>query len=263
MAPNAMKPEVAVKSAAPRLSVIIPALNEIGELGATLAAVARARARASYDCEVIVVDGGSDDGTAEWAESQDGVIARRASAGRALQLNAGAEMARAPWLFFLHADSHPDRGLLEGLAPRLGGPRDKAYTFRLKLRGPAPIFRFYERGVEWRCRKLGLAYGDQGMCIHRSLFASLGGFRTDADMEDLDFVLRLRGRGGLEMLPFDVRTSTRQWQTQGELWGTVHNLGRLCAGVTLHYLRGEGRKTGSFAGGESGADHMGKAEAIS
>ena len=82
-------------------------------------------------------------------------------------------------------------------------------------------------------------------------------------MEDLDFILRLRGRGALEMLPFDMRTSTRQWQTQGELWGTAYNLGRLCTGVTLHYLRGEGHLSGSFAAGDSKADTTGKAEATS
>ncbi|MBA2352870.1 MAG: glycosyltransferase, partial [Burkholderiales bacterium] len=83
------------------ISVIIPVYNESCALPATLA---RLFAQGG-DFEVIVVDGGSSDDTRELAMREPRVRLLVAPKGRALQMNAGAAMAKGTWLLFLHADT--------------------------------------------------------------------------------------------------------------------------------------------------------------
>jgi hypothetical protein len=80
-----------------------------------------------------------------------------------------------------------------------------------------------ERAVAWRCRVLGLPYGDQGLLIHRDLLRSVGGMRPLPLMEDVDLIRRL-GRSRLVPLAADAVTSARKWETQGYLRRSVRNL---------------------------------------
>ena len=222
------------------LSIIIPTLNEREGIEETLAALERAIAGASLICEIILVDGGSEDGTVRLLEERSGVKLLRSAPGRALQMNAGAEAAGAPWLLFLHADTLLEEDAIAGLGNRLKDSTRTLYAFELRFRNEAARFRRLEAMVAWRSRTLGLPYGDQGLCVHRSLLDEVGGFRQEAPMEDLDFVLRVRSHGDIRMLPQRVHTSTRQWDRQGFFWGTTYNAGRMLVGVTLHYLRNGG-----------------------
>src|SRR4051812_42761866 len=107
-----------------KLSVVIPALNEAREIGACLQALAPLRGRGD---EVIVADGGSDDGTPALARAlcDQVVIAPR---GRASQMNAGARGAGGDALVFLHADTRlpalADALILNALQRRLWGRFD-------------------------------------------------------------------------------------------------------------------------------------------
>lgn len=230
--------------------MVIPTLNEAGGISVTLTAADRAvreyekSGGARGDVVVIVADGGSTDATVREAERFPGVRVIRAPQGRAEQMNAGAAGA-AGSLLFLHADTHPDPDailvLLEAMtadssSESTAGPT--LYTFTFGLRGEGAAWRRMERGVAWRTRVLGLPYGDQGLAMNRALFDSAGGFREGAGMEDLDFVLRLRGRARVRMLPAVMRTATRQWDRQGRVVGIAWNLTRLVGGVLLHTLRG-------------------------
>ena len=85
------------------ISVIIPTLNAEATLAGTLGALVPA-AVAGLVREVLVVDGGSRDRTADIVE-QAGADLVEASLGRGHQLKAGAARARFPWLMFLHADT--------------------------------------------------------------------------------------------------------------------------------------------------------------
>ena len=102
----------------PRLSIVVPALNEAAGLGATLAALAPLR-RAGH--EVIVVDGGSDDGTADIARPLADVVLVTAR-GRATQMNAGAGVATGDVLLFLHADTRLPAGAVAAIAAALAAP---------------------------------------------------------------------------------------------------------------------------------------------
>lgn len=213
-----MSPEPAV------LDVVIPALNAAGRLAATLDSLGPGR-RLGLLREVVVVDGGSTDGTAALARSL-GARVVEAPRGRGTQLRAGGEAATAPWLLFLHADTHLSAGwggAVQAFVRAEGNGGRAAAVFRLRLDDDAPAARRLERLVAWRTRALGLPYGDQGLLIPALLYRSLGGFAPIPLMEDVDLVRRL-GRRRIAMLDVEAVTSAERYRRSGYMTRSLRNL---------------------------------------
>ena len=198
---------------ADRISIIIPTLNEAEGIRATLQALQPLRARGH---EVVVVDGGSADGTPELARAlADQVIATER--GRARQQNAGAAAASGGVLLFLHADTRlPDRAdeiVLDGLRwTERGWGR-----FDVRLSGAHPLLRVVERMIGLRSRATGIATGDQAMFIRRDWFTRAGGFPEIPLMEDVAVSRALRRLGPPLCLRDRVVTSSRRWEQRGVL----------------------------------------------
>lgn len=213
------------------LSVVIPTLNAAATLPATLAALGAAPR------EVVVADGGSVDETAAIAAAH-GCRVVTAPRGRGGQLAAGLAAASAPWLLLLHADTRLGPGWAEAAAAHIAAAPDRAGYFRLRLDDDAPAARRLERAVAWRCRVLGLPYGDQGLLIARALLDAVGGMRPLPLMEDVDLVRRL-GRARLAALPADALTSAVRYRREGYLGRSARNLAILSlwfAGVPARLL---------------------------
>ncbi len=207
------------------VSVVVPTLNAARHLPATLSACDGVR-------EIIVVDGGSSDDTAAVARSL-GARVLSCNPGRGIQLHKGAMEASSEWLLFVHADTvltGPWRRDIEAFMT-VPAHRLRAATFHLGLDDPSPAARRLERRVAWRVRHLGLAYGDQGLLIHRDLYRSLGGFRAWPLMEDVDLVRRI-GRHRLTVLASVARTSAERWRAGGWRRRSLRNLGCL----TLYFI---------------------------
>jgi rSAM/selenodomain-associated transferase 2 len=223
---RAFVPENPEPSRPLHLSIIIPALNAAAALPATLAALDEGRGLVA---EILVVDGGSTDGTGTVAEAA-GARVLAAPRGRGPQLAAGGAAARGDWLLFLHADTRLAPGWPAAVAGFAAAPEHRRaagyFRFRLDDDGEAP--RRIERAVAWRGRVLGLPYGDQGLLVHRGFYAELGGFRPLPLMEDVDLVRRI-GRRRLVPFAADAVTSAARYRRGGYVRRPLRNLS--CLGL--------------------------------
>lgn len=194
----------------PRLSVIVPALNEAQGIGATLHCLQALRRRGH---EVLVVDGGSDDGTpAACAGLADRVL--DSARGRARQMNAGAAAARGEVLLFLHADTLSPETLDVQVLATLGETPGWG-RFDVRLSGRGLLLRVVERLMNLRSRLTGIATGDQGLFVSRTLFAAVGGFPELPLMEDIALSRTLRRRMRPHCLRTRLVTSSRRWERRG------------------------------------------------
>lgn len=195
----------------PGLSIVIPALDEAANLGATLRALQPLRAAGH---EVIVVDGGSGDGTSAVARPlADRVLA--APRGRATQMNAGAAAAAGEVLLFLHADTRlppgADRAVLDGLAAS-GASWGR---FDVRIEGRSALLALVAWLMNRRSRLTGIATGDQAMFVTRTAFATAGGFPALALMEDVALSKRLKRVSPPLCLRSRAVTSGRRWESRG------------------------------------------------
>jgi rSAM/selenodomain-associated transferase 2 len=189
-----------------RLSVVVPALNEAPGIARCLQSAAPLRARGH---EVIVVDGGSTDGTpALAAPLADRVI--RAPRGRAAQMNAGAAAAAGDALLFLHADTRlppeADRAVLAALAAHPWG------RFDLAIDSDDPRLAVIAFFINRRSRLSGIATGDQAIFVRRDAFP---GFPPIALMEDVAFSRTMKAVAPPACLAERVLTSARRWERRG------------------------------------------------
>jgi rSAM/selenodomain-associated transferase 2 len=210
-----------------RISVIIPTLNEVGCIVETIRVIRQQRPH-----EIIVADGGSDDGTFALAQASDLVL--EAPRGRARQMNAAATRATGDVLLFLHADCHLEAGALNEARRILAGPGVCAGCFAMSVQAPGLWYRSIEACAAARVRLTGIIYGDQGMFLRRADFVKLGGFPTLGFMEDLFFSRRLRRFGRVIVAHRRILVSPRRWQHSGLVRQTLRNwllTGLAAAGV--------------------------------
>jgi rSAM/selenodomain-associated transferase 2 len=198
-------------TARPSLSIIIPVLDEAANIVTALEALRTLRARS----EIIVVDGGSRDGTVALATPlADRVVA--SPRGRARQMNAGAALGHGV-LLFLHADTRlpgdADRLVLDGLA-RSGRAWGR---FDVAIEGRHPLFPLIAAAMNARSRATGITTGDQAMFVTRDAFEAAGGFPDIALMEDIELARRLKRISLPLSLRARVTTSGRRWEQRGVL----------------------------------------------
>ena len=199
-------------------TVIIPTLNEAGVIEATL----RLTAQLGFH-DIVVVDGGSTDGTRALVESEvansagvSGTIRLlSSSAGRARQLNAGAAACTTDVFVFLHADgslSPRARALIE---QALTNPAVVGGRFDVRFDRPSIWGRIISAFMNARSRLSRISTGDQAMFVRRPIFEQLGGFADIPIMEDIDFSTRLKRAGETAAIRERVTTSFRRWERQG------------------------------------------------
>lgn len=203
------------------LSIIVPTLNEAYGVLDTLRPLQPLRRRG---VEVVVADGGSVDATVERARplADRVVVVRR---GRAAQMNAGASVSSGDILWFLHADTlvNPDSADRIEQALTAGGIWGR---FDVRLSGHPWTLRIVEWAMNLRSRLTGIATGDQGIFVRRSVFRQVGGFPNIPLMEDIALSRSLRRVARPVCIREAIATSSRRWEENG-IWRTVWLMWRL------------------------------------
>ena len=196
-----------------KVSIIIPVLNEQKAIQKLLPSLAWARREGH---EIIIVDGGSHDDTAQSAEAySDFVIFSPRS--RSIQMNMGASAATGDIFLFLHVDTVLPHDSFHELLSVLQRKSHVWGRFNVRLSGKHFLLRIVEFMMNARSRLTGIATGDQAIFVSKELFQSIGGFRNIAIMEDIEISRRLRKVFRPICLSQTVLTSSRRWEQSGIL----------------------------------------------
>ncbi len=193
-----------------RLSVIVPMLNEESAIAATL----RALRAGAPDAEIVVIDGGSSDRSAELARPLCDILIT-AERGRAAQMNAGAARASSDVLAFVHADTLVPPTFARDIGMALADSRVVGGRFDVRLDDPHPLCVLIGFLINARSRISRTATGDQAIFVRRSVFEQLGGFPPIPICEDLDLARRMKRAGRIACLTAKVVTSARRWRERG------------------------------------------------
>ncbi|MCY7420460.1 MAG: TIGR04283 family arsenosugar biosynthesis glycosyltransferase [Chitinophagaceae bacterium] len=193
------------------ISVIIPVFIEASVIESTIGWLLK-------DCihkqviEIIVVDGGSTDGSAALA-ANSGALIVHSGKGRAAQMNAGAAIARGQLLYFLHADTKPPNNYVVFINTALKYGYDMG-CFRLQFDRD----HWFLRANTWftRFNVNYFRFGDQSLFVKKELFKKTGGFNESLIvLEDQEMIRRLRMYGKFNVMPAAVITSARKYTTNG------------------------------------------------
>ncbi|MDY6950487.1 MAG: TIGR04283 family arsenosugar biosynthesis glycosyltransferase [Thermodesulfobacteriota bacterium] len=217
-----------------KLSIVIPVLNEAEILGDTLGRLARPSG------DIMVVDGGSTDGTVEIARQYTSRVIT-SPRGRGPQQDAGARQSHGSVLLFLHADTRLPMAYERLVHEALEGPGVVFGAFHLKIHPSKPILAFIASMANLRSRLLRMPYGDQALFARREAYFEAGGFPDWPVMEDVDLVRRLNRLGGFQLARGSVLTSGRRWKKENAVFTTLRNwslMTRYYMGHRPHTLAG-------------------------
>ena len=209
------------------VSIVVPALNEAARIADCL----RRLRRAFPDCELVVVDGGSTDGTFDLAAQHAQIV--RSPPGRAAQMNAGAALTTGDVLWFIHVDCLIPADALGLLRSAMLDSGVVGGGLQLRFDQRSWGLDYLAISSNQRARRLHWIFGDQAMFVRRDVFDSVGGFPELPLMEDLEMSRILRRRGRLVMLPTSVTASARRLVEQGPWRMTV-----LMQWLKVQYLLG-------------------------
>ncbi len=199
-----------------KISVVIPTMNEGRFLERTLPPLS------ACAHEIVVVDGGSHDNTAELARRYTPHVLK-SERGRGLQQHAGACRTCGDVLFFLHADTLVPVGFEKMIRATLSDPNITFGAFRLGIDPPSTTLNIIAFVANLRAKFFRMPFGDQGIFIRRSEYFRVGGFKAVPIMEDVDLVRRLNLTGGFKLAEGKVKTSARRWEEEGAAYATIRN----------------------------------------
>lgn len=207
-----------------RFSFIIPTLNESHFIQACLVDLQTLKDA----CEIIIVDGGSNDNTLIIAKPlADKII--KSTPGRARQMNVGAKQAKGETLVFLHADTFLPENALDLITKALTKTNNGWGRFNIQLKGKHPMLKVIAVFMNFRSCLTGIATGDQVIFVSKQLFDKVGGYPDIALMEDISFCAKLKNFSDFTCIKAKVTSSGRRWEKNG-IFKTILLMWRLRLG---------------------------------
>ena len=212
-----------MKLSHPRISIIIPVLNEEDAILKVLQYL-RQNCTPNLIREILVVDGGSEDNTVKIARDF-GVAVIHSPKGRAKQMNLGAKNAKGEIFYFLHVDTLPPKDFDKSIIIAVG-EHHNAGCFQMRFDSNSRFLKFFawfSRVNHRICRG-----GDQSLFITKELFFKAKGFNEDYIVyEDNEFISRLYKKTYFKILPQRVKTSARRYEERGMVqlqyhFGMIH-----------------------------------------
>ena len=199
------------------ISVIIPTLNERAYLPDALENLYQQEPPPD---EILVVDGGSVDGTQEIAKKSGALLVCDEKSISA-QMNLGASRACGSLLLFLHADCKLEQKAFSDLLECMNEMEVVGGAFQLELCGTRPLLdRYLSWSGTWNARRSQIYLGDHGIFCRRSIFFEIGGFPDATLMYEFELMRKLRSHGKLVQLNKKCYASARRFQRNG-YWKTI------------------------------------------
>lgn len=199
-----------------KFSVVVAAYNEGPQIGSSLKRLRQISQTSPM--EVIVIDGGSDDGTVDAAREWADEVRDLGKPNRGAQWHAGAEKATGDLLFFLRADAQPPGNWQQALehfwltTPTEGlAATAFSVTYGAGL-GLSALSMWSNARV-----RSGLVSSDHGLCTTPEVYKVVGGFPPYPVLEDLEFSRRLSARGHIALLSERLRPAARHVHSIGPL----------------------------------------------
>lgn len=195
-----------------KISIIIPIFNEVDAIHRLLLHIENTISK-TIDYEIIVVDGGSNDGSLKEIQNHQKILLVHSEKGRGKQLNAGAKVTSGSLLYFLHCDSFPPKNFdLYVLEQVQNG--NQAGCFRMKFDHSHPVLfvsQWFTRVNHLSCRG-----GDQSLFVTKELFNEIGGYDESYIIyEDNEIIKRLYQKAKFVVIPKNLITSARRYRENG------------------------------------------------
>ena len=201
-------------------SIIIPTLNEAENI-AQLVHFLKKNGDSRL-LEIIVVDATSTDATQEYALTEGAKVVVSYKRGRAVQMNLGAQIAKADVLYFIHADCTPPTTFLDDIEQVITeGYPIGCYRYRFdNQRFILRINAYFNRFEPLWCRG-----GDETLFIKKDTFEQLNGFDDNfCIMEEYDFIQRARAVFPFKIIPKYAIVSARKYETNSWLRVQLANM---------------------------------------
>jgi rSAM/selenodomain-associated transferase 2 len=192
------------------VSIIVPVLNEAAIIKGFLHHLRAVVPQA----EIVVIDGGSNDGTAELCNHIADYV-MTSLVGRAKQMNAGAKIATGDIFWFVHADSKITHASFSGIEAALADPNIVGGCFRLEIVPSRWMYRIRDAVGNFCVEWFGVALGDRGFFCRRDTFLHIGGYPEIPLLEDAEFYRKLKRYGRVRQLREKIQTSARRYEALG------------------------------------------------
>ncbi|MCP4580421.1 MAG: glycosyltransferase family 2 protein [candidate division Zixibacteria bacterium] len=199
------------------ISVIIPTLNEVGNITRVTNHIREILPRA----EIIISDGGSQDGTPRKVSGMAKIIT--AEKGRSRQMNAGAKVAQGKILWFLHSDCLPSERSGDLILGALVNDEIVGGGFRWALKGSKWYYGSVTAMAHIKNKLRKNLFGDMGIFVRRNVFEKLNGYADVPFLEDVEFTARLKKVGKIRILDEKLHSSDRRLLEKGPLRSFIKN----------------------------------------